>query len=72
MTNDTLYDLASVTKMFSVNYCLQNLVTEGKINLDSHITDYLGEGFVKDTLDFSYDREKFPQAVSRECPGDHP
>ena len=62
VTNDTLYDLASVTKMFSVNYCLQKFVTEGKINLDSHITDYLGEGFVKDTLDFSYDREKFPQA----------
>ncbi|MEE1109255.1 MAG: serine hydrolase, partial [Lachnospiraceae bacterium] len=30
VTTDTLYDLASVTKMFSVNYALQKLLTDGK------------------------------------------
>ena len=34
VTNDTLYDLASVTKMFSVNYALQKLATEGRVNLN--------------------------------------
>ena len=31
VTTDTLYDLASVTKMFSVNYALQKLFTDGKV-----------------------------------------
>ena len=58
VTGETLYDLASVTKMFSVNYSLQKLLTDGKIDLDSKITDYLGMEFVNDTLDFNYDPEK--------------
>ncbi|MBO4374681.1 MAG: serine hydrolase [Lachnospiraceae bacterium] len=41
VTNDTLYDLASVTKMFSVNYSLQKLVTDGKIDLDSKVIIFL-------------------------------
>ena len=41
VTCDTLYDLASITKMFSVNYALQKLVTDGEVDLDSRITDYL-------------------------------
>ncbi|GEM_PF-6872975 len=39
-TEKTLYDLASVTKMFSVNYALQKLVTDGMVNLDSPIRDF--------------------------------
>ena len=58
VTNDTLYDLASVTKMFSVNYSLQKLVTEGKINLDAKVIEFLGEDFAEETLDFEYDPEK--------------
>ncbi|MBQ6333809.1 MAG: serine hydrolase [Erysipelotrichaceae bacterium] len=53
--NDTMYDLASVTKMFSVNYAIQKLMSEGKINLTDKISDYLGDSFYEDTLDFSYD-----------------
>ena len=48
-TEKTLYDLASVTKMFSVNYALQKLVTDGMVNLDSPIRDFLGEEFVTAT-----------------------
>ena len=54
VTNDTLFDLASMTKMFATNYALQKLVTEGKITLDAKITEFLGEGFAEDTLDFAY------------------
>ena len=50
VTTETLYDLASVTKMFSVNYALQKLVTDGEADLDAKITDFLGEEFVSETL----------------------
>lgn len=42
VTNDTLYDLASNTKMYTANYALQYLVTQGKANLDSRLVDLLG------------------------------
>ena len=50
VTTDTLYDLASVTKMFTVNYGLQRLLTEGKVDLDDRVTKYLGESFVSETM----------------------
>lgn len=49
VTTDTMYDLASVTKMFSVNYALQKLLTDGNVDLDARITEYLGEEFVTKT-----------------------
>ena len=49
VTTDTLYDLASVTKMFTVDYALQKLVTDGEVDLDARITDFLGDRFVLDT-----------------------
>lgn len=55
VTTDTLYDLASVTKMFTVNYALQKLVTDGKVSLDAKITDFLGEGFANDTIEVPVD-----------------
>ena len=56
VTTDTLYDLASVTKMFSVNYALQKLLTDGKVDLDARITDFLGEEFV--TMTEAIDRSE--------------
>ena len=50
VTTDTLYDLASVTKMFATNYALQKLLTDGKVSLDAKITDFLGKRFSKDTV----------------------
>ena len=49
VTTNTLYDLASVTKMFSVNYAMQKLVTDEKVDLDGKIVDYLGAEFVTET-----------------------
>ncbi len=54
VTNDTLYDLASVTKMFSVNYALQKMVTDGIITIDDKISDHLGSSFYEDTIFIDY------------------
>lgn len=54
VTTDTLYDLASVTKMFSANYAVQKLVTDGLLDIDAPIVDALGEDFAEATLDIAY------------------
>ncbi len=51
---DTLYDLASVTKMFSVNYAIQKLVTDGIVSVNDRIADHLGKGFYNDTISIKY------------------
>ncbi len=47
VTTDTLYDLASNTKMYSVNYALQYMLTQGSdvydISLDDPITKFFPE-----------------------------
>ena len=55
VTTDTLYDLASVSKMFATNYALQKLLTDGKISLDARITEFLGEEFVSETIQVPVD-----------------
>ena len=55
VTVDTLFDLASVTKMFAVNYALQKLLTEGRYSLDDRVSKYLGDRFYQDVLDFEYE-----------------
>ena len=54
VTNETLYDLASVTKMFSANYALQKLVTDGQLDISSPVVEILGKRFAEDTLDLVY------------------
>ena len=54
VTNDTLYDLASNTKMYSVVYSIQYLLDNEKINLDDKVVDILGDDFVNDTLKIEY------------------
>lgn len=54
VTTDTLYDLASVTKMFGTNYALQKLVTDGALRLDAKVTDYLGPEFYEKTIRIEY------------------
>ncbi len=43
-TTDTLYDLASNTKMYATNFALQKLVYEGKINVNDPVAKYI-QGF---------------------------
>lgn len=54
VTSDTLYDLASVTKMFTVNYAVQKLMTDGLLNINTPVVELLGDAFAADTLDFAY------------------
>ena len=45
VTNDTLYDLASITKMFATNFAVQKLVSEGKLDPSNKVSQYI-TGFV--------------------------
>ena len=58
VTTDTLYDLASVTKMFSANYAVQKLVTDGKLDIDTPVAEILGDAFAADTLDLTYEESE--------------
>ncbi|MBO4915891.1 MAG: penicillin binding protein PBP4B, partial [Oscillospiraceae bacterium] len=60
---DTLYDLASVTKMFSINYAVQKLVTDKQLDIDTPITEILGDAFAEDTLDRAYKGVENPPDV---------
>ncbi|MBQ7221363.1 MAG: serine hydrolase [Synergistaceae bacterium] len=50
----TMYDLASVTKMFGLNYAVQKLLTDGRMNLDTPVYKILGDGYLNATLSLRY------------------
>ena len=54
VTADTMYDLASVTKMFAAGYAVQKLATEGQLDLYTPVVEILGEAFAEDTMDLTY------------------
>lgn len=59
VTADTLFDLASNTKPYSVNYAMQYLYTQNRIDLNTPVEEIIGEKFVEDTLLIEYQgREK--------------
>lgn len=41
LTTDTMYDLASNTKMYATNFALQKLVSEGKLNPNDLVSKYI-------------------------------
>lgn len=43
MQTNTLFDLASNTKIFATNFALMKLVSEGKLNINNRVSDYLTE-----------------------------
>ncbi len=55
VTNDTLYDLASNTKMFATAYAVQYLVDQGKLSLDDKIVDIIGTKFVDKTIEIKFE-----------------
>ncbi len=66
VTKDTLYDLASVTKMFSVNFAIQYLMTKEQITLDTKIVDILGDEFAGNTIERKYyNRDKIPLSENK-------
>ena len=54
VTTDTLYDLASNTKMYSINYMVQYLVTKGELDINEKVVDIIGDKFVDLTVDIDY------------------
>ena len=54
VTNDTLYDLASNTKMYSVAYGIQYLIDNKKLTLDDKIVDIIGQEFVNNTTEIKF------------------
>ena len=53
VTTDTLYDLASNSKMYSVNYAIQYLYEQGQLDLNTRIEE-LFPGYVEDTIWIDY------------------
>ena len=54
VTNDTLYDLASNTKMYSVVYSIQYLLDQQKIKLEDKVVDIIGQEFVDNTTEIKF------------------
>ncbi len=60
-TNETLYDLASCTKMMAGAYAIQYLVSKGKLSLETKLVDIFGSAFAEDTIDVKFEeKEKIP------------
>ena len=62
VTNDTMYDLASNTKMYAGAYAVQYLVDRGELSLDEKVVDILGPEFVDNTIEirFAAFEDKYP------------
>ena len=60
ITADTLFDLASVSKMFGVNYAMQKLLSEKAFSLQDKVSVYLGDGFYEEVLDLPYEGVEDP------------
>ena len=54
VTTDTLYDLASNTKMYATNYAIQYLVAQGELDINDPITKYFPD-FVNNTIEIKYE-----------------
>ena len=53
VTTNTLYDLASNTKMYATNYAIQYLVYKDLLDINAPITDFF-PNFVNDTIEIHY------------------
>ena len=54
VSTETLYDLASATKMLAVNFAIQFLVSQNRLDLEEKIVDILGEEFATNTIDLVF------------------
>lgn len=55
VTCRTLFDLASNTKMYAINYAMQYLITRGEASLDWRVAEVLGPAFVEETIPIAYE-----------------
>ena len=54
VTNDTMYDLASNTKMYAGAYAVQYLADRGELDLEEKVADILGPEFVDNTIEIQF------------------
>lgn len=50
VTRETLFDLASVSKVLAVNYAAQKFLTEGRLDVDAKIFDIPGAEYLNATI----------------------
>lgn len=55
VTNDTLYDLASNTKMYAVNYAIQYMASHDGFDLDTKLVDIFGREFADSVRYIAYE-----------------
>ncbi len=55
VTNDTLYDLASNTKMYVVNYAIQYMASHDGLDLDTKLIDIFGREFADSVRYIAYE-----------------
>lgn len=60
VTKDTLFDLASNTKMYSANYAIMYLVSSGELKLTDRVCDIIGKRFYEYTIDITYSSYRNP------------
>ena len=60
VTTETMYDLASVTKMVTANFALQKLATDGKLDVNTRVVDILGPAFAEDTIEIHFAGYPYP------------
>lgn len=56
VTNDTLYDIASNTKIYSTVFAVQYLVDKGLLDVNTKLVDIFGNDFIDDTVKIRYAR----------------
>ena len=54
VSNDTMFDLASNTKMYSGAYAIQVLCDRGELSLDDRVVDLLGQEFADETMEIRF------------------
>lgn len=54
VTNETLFDMASCTKVLSINCALKYLISEKKLSLETKVADILGDEFYTKTVNIKY------------------
>ena len=59
-TTETLYDLASNTKMYATNYAIQYLVQDGKLSLKDPITKFFPDFAVKENIAYKAEFDGHP------------
>ncbi|UTW63244.1 serine hydrolase [bacterium SCSIO 12741] len=65
VTDESIYDLASITKVAATTFSLMKLMDEGKVSLDNYLCDYLPEWV--DTATYQYSEIKLRDMLAHQA-----